>query len=1138
METKKENKFYKSYSKLSEIKLVSIKLVQPSRITMWADKVLPGGKIIGEVLNANTVHYKTFKPYKGGLFCQRIFGPLKDFECACNKPTKYKYKKQISNQMSDGHIEIRNELDIKFDKIIKKLNTNYSSKILYPLSGGDKVVSGHISAGFVPSSTPPINLGQTLKDGLTGTHLKINSFKNTRKYCNTCQVQYTWSIMRRYQLGYIKLVSPVTHVWYLKGFPSYLSILLDMKRKELKSVIYCVQSTTLENILKPKPSLSNPSEIISSWKKIQEKIINQNQNNTLPIPGSPPWGGPPTVGKEHKGFKGSQARVEVETLFNRINSTPHRDDTAIHPANGSPSGSGLYPDRGVVAPPRRSGELSDLAKKKIEKRKKLQINKHKYLPGTFNSLNNEVKNSTVNLGQKAKDGFTTFVNSFLYGHPTGESPVAGQRPSPNAQNKNVNKININDFKKGFIFTKDKDKDIEQNFNNYSNFRVKPDLKQLKNYFSLTDKINLKRLKILSLLIIQSKNQVLPRKEWEGDQSKTGLPPKTSGKMVRPEMKKILKKMNIPYYILLNININNSCDSHIYNNFINIMWRKFMKTSLKNSLIRLNNIFGRCPKTKLNLFFESLIKTDSYLAPPRGGASIFAGWNSLPSRDINESPLLLGDDKEQKFLGLIIKSFNKLFSRTANDYFKFKYGRTATDLSKYSFIEEFYIKSHFNLELYTLSNFSTKINQFLIADFLSDLFLPGTPLMPLTPALIPPYLNLNMVETPSRGVAQDGIKEVRGYGQEPDLVAQPGAVLHGAPSKLNKYNSILKNLTKIFFKVFLQNSTLMLAKINTEPHDYKLKINQNASISEDFKNKLLKILQRKEKIYNIKFTHNSILYNICFQKNRNRHRGAQLNGLTAPESKNNISVPRAGQQNYPFPIIMENNQISKKDLKILTNVFIDWLQRECVLMLDVYSNKYFGCASYTEKRAPSLNPYNKTDLIFKNKIDWYNNHYFMYYSDATYSYFKYYINGRTSKQGSPNTVLGALPVKIKIGVHKGEWLTGQWAAEKDGGLHQKDKSLFKPGIPPQWVSSEVMCTGEHFWDGTTQYGKIKKTLDSLILYPKRKFKRTTSDRWTIYLKRELGAIDINVHGRTAKREFDIFKPTISQYCQKIEQFEKE
>ena len=43
--------------------------------------------------------------------------------------------------------------------------------------------------------------------------------------------------MRRYQLGYIKLVSPVTHVWYLKGFPSYLSILLDMKRKDLKSVI-------------------------------------------------------------------------------------------------------------------------------------------------------------------------------------------------------------------------------------------------------------------------------------------------------------------------------------------------------------------------------------------------------------------------------------------------------------------------------------------------------------------------------------------------------------------------------------------------------------------------------------------------------------------------------------------------------------------------------------------------------------------------------------------------------------------------------------------------------------------------------------------------------------------------------------
>ena len=83
-----DKSFYTSYTKLTEIKLITIGLASPERIRRWAEKTLPNGKVIGQVTNANTLHHKTFKPQKGGLFCERIFGPLKDFECACGKTQK------------------------------------------------------------------------------------------------------------------------------------------------------------------------------------------------------------------------------------------------------------------------------------------------------------------------------------------------------------------------------------------------------------------------------------------------------------------------------------------------------------------------------------------------------------------------------------------------------------------------------------------------------------------------------------------------------------------------------------------------------------------------------------------------------------------------------------------------------------------------------------------------------------------------------------------------------------------------------------------------------------------------------------------------------------------------------------------
>ena len=166
------------YSKLQELKLVKIGLASSHQIIEWAEKIVPNGKIFGEVLNPNTLHYKTFKPHKGGLFCERIFGPLKDFECACGVRQK------------------------------------------------------------------PFEDEDSLQNLLTSKTQK-------RVFCSDCDVEYTWSVIRRYQLGYVRLASPVSHLWYLKNNPSYLSMLLDVRKRDLEAMIYCMQITTLEYYWKP-----------------------------------------------------------------------------------------------------------------------------------------------------------------------------------------------------------------------------------------------------------------------------------------------------------------------------------------------------------------------------------------------------------------------------------------------------------------------------------------------------------------------------------------------------------------------------------------------------------------------------------------------------------------------------------------------------------------------------------------------------------------------------------------------------------------------------------------------------------------------------------------------------------------------
>src|SRR5579883_2889973 len=121
---------------------IRIGIASPDEIRNWS---------YGEVKKPETINYRTFKPERDGLFCERIFGPVKDWECHCGR-----YKK------------------VKFKGII----------------------------------------------------------------CERCGVEVTRSKVRRERMGHIELASPVCHIWYLKGVPSPLALLLDMTPRPLEKVLY------------------------------------------------------------------------------------------------------------------------------------------------------------------------------------------------------------------------------------------------------------------------------------------------------------------------------------------------------------------------------------------------------------------------------------------------------------------------------------------------------------------------------------------------------------------------------------------------------------------------------------------------------------------------------------------------------------------------------------------------------------------------------------------------------------------------------------------------------------------------------------------------------------------------------------
>ena len=121
---------------------IKIGLASPEKIREWS---------YGEVKKPETINYRTLKPESDGLFCERIFGPQKDWECHCGKYKRIRYKGKV---------------------------------------------------------------------------------------CDRCGVEVTRSKVRRERMGHIELAAPVSHIWYFKGIPSRMGLILDISPRLLEKVLY------------------------------------------------------------------------------------------------------------------------------------------------------------------------------------------------------------------------------------------------------------------------------------------------------------------------------------------------------------------------------------------------------------------------------------------------------------------------------------------------------------------------------------------------------------------------------------------------------------------------------------------------------------------------------------------------------------------------------------------------------------------------------------------------------------------------------------------------------------------------------------------------------------------------------------
>ena len=140
----------KSTNKAAEFSAIKIGLASPEKIRQWSR---------GEVKKPETINYRTLKPEKDGLFCEKIFGPTKDWECHCGKYKKIRYKGVI---------------------------------------------------------------------------------------CDRCGVEVTKASVRRERMGHIELAAPVSHIWYFKGIPSRMGLMLDLSPRTLERVLYFANYIVLD----------------------------------------------------------------------------------------------------------------------------------------------------------------------------------------------------------------------------------------------------------------------------------------------------------------------------------------------------------------------------------------------------------------------------------------------------------------------------------------------------------------------------------------------------------------------------------------------------------------------------------------------------------------------------------------------------------------------------------------------------------------------------------------------------------------------------------------------------------------------------------------------------------------------------
>ncbi len=173
---------------LNKLTAIQVKLASPEKILEWSK---------GEVKNAETINYRTQKPEPDGLFCERIFGPTKDYQCYCGK-----YRKPRS-------------------------------------------------AGIV---------------------------------CEKCGVEVTTKAVRRERMGHIQLAAPCTHIWYLKGTPSRISVLLDIPPKQVEQVVYYASHIVInpgDTVQLSERMVLDEKDSREKFKAIMQEIIEKGRTNNI-----------------------------------------------------------------------------------------------------------------------------------------------------------------------------------------------------------------------------------------------------------------------------------------------------------------------------------------------------------------------------------------------------------------------------------------------------------------------------------------------------------------------------------------------------------------------------------------------------------------------------------------------------------------------------------------------------------------------------------------------------------------------------------------------------------------------------------------------------------------------------------------